>query len=140
MSRLTEHRIDLPWPRPPAGLEGNARVHWRTEHKAKAMVRQTVTLLARAARIPHADHLTVQLVWAPGDNRRRDADNLWPLLKICCDCLARGPRRDWVGLELVPDDTPKWMTKLAPHIEPPPARGMWLHVTAHHNTGEVHRP
>ena len=95
------------------------------------MVRSTVALLARQAGIPKAEHLTVELVWAPGDRRRRDADNLWPLLKSACDALARG-RADWVGLDLVADDTPRFMTKLAPRIAGPeesPQRGMWLFVT-----------
>lgn len=46
-----------------------------------------------------------------------------------CDALARG-RADWVGLDLVPDDTPAWMDKAAPRILPPPEpAGMWLDLT-----------
>jgi len=43
------------------------------------------------------------------------------------DALGRG-RKDWIGLDLVPDDTKEWMAKLTPAIIDPPARGMWLDV------------
>lgn len=138
-------RLNLPYERPPAALVGNTRVHWRRRSADTQQVRGDVLRLATAAglhRLPpdRIGHVTVELVWAPGDRRRRDADNLWPLLKACCDALARGPRRDWIGLELVPDDTPEHMTKLAPRIEPPPAKGMWLDITLHGpTTGEMPR-
>lgn len=122
-------RLHLPYQRPPAALAGNSRAHWRGRDRDTKQVRADVTRLAAAAGLHQTGpwtHIAVTLTWAPGDRRRRDADNLWPLLKACCDALARGPRRDWVGLELVPDDTPQWMTKHAPVIAPPPARGLWL--------------
>lgn len=137
-------RLALPWTRPPAALTGNARcAHWGARSEASQQVRGAVAWLARKARIPRSRHLTVELVWAPGDRRRRDPDNLWPLLKACCDGLARGPRKPslraaaWVGLDLVPDDTPRWMTKLPPRIVGPdetPEIGMWLIVTAEFET------
>lgn len=133
-------QLELPYPRPPKALVGNSRAHWRQRSADTAQVRTTVLLLAKQAGIPVSTHLTVELVWAPGDRRRRDADNLWPMLKVCCDALARGPRRDWIGLELVPDDTPEHMTKLTPRIEAPPARGMWLTVTAHGPTAPAVPP
>lgn len=128
---MTTYRLALPYQRPPSALTGNTRVHWRTRSAQVSEVRNAVKVLATAAKIPPAPHLTVELVWAPGDRRRRDADNLWPLLKTACDALARG-RKDWVGLELVPDDTPAYMEKKAPRIASPDEcaeRGMWLYVT-----------
>lgn len=123
-------RLHLPYERPPAALTANTRAHWRRRSADTRQVRETVLTIAKQAglhRITGIQHVTVELVWAPGDRRTRDADNVYPLLKACCDALARGPRRDWVGLELVPTDTPEHMTKLAPRIEPPPApKGMWL--------------
>ena len=123
-------RLNLPYERPPEALVGNTRAHWRRRSADTRQVRADVERLARAAGLDRlsrpATHITVELVWAPGDRRRRDSDNLWPLLKAACDALARGPRRDWVGLDLVPDDTPAHMTKLAPRIAPPPEQGMWL--------------
>lgn len=110
-------------------LTGNDRKHWRSRATRTRRIRLGVYYEARRAHIPPAGHITVQLHYRPPDNRRRDADNLWPCLKAACDALARGPRRDWVGLEIVPDDTPEHMTKLAPIIHP--ANGeprMWLTV------------
>jgi crossover junction endodeoxyribonuclease RusA len=129
------HRLALPYQRPPKGLYANVRAHWRQRAKDTDQVRADVTTIARQAglhQLGPITHLVVQLMWAPGDKRRRDEDNLWPLLKVCCDALARGPRRDLVGLDLVPDDTPEHMTKLGPVILPPPAEpGMWLVVDVH---------
>lgn len=128
---MTAYRLKLPWRKPPPALWGNARTHWRARARDTREVRTAVALLARQAGIPRSEHLTVELLWAPGDCRRRDADNLWPLLKAASDSLARG-RGDWIGLDLVPDDTPKYFTKLAPRILPPdeaPEPGMWLVVT-----------
>jgi len=125
-------RLTLPYDRPPKALVGNTRVHWRQRSADTKQVRADVMRLAQAAKLhqlkARIEHITVALTWAPGDHRRRDADNLWPLLKACCDALAKG-RRDWVGLELVPDDTPHWMDKRAPVIAPPPDKGMWLDLS-----------
>lgn len=114
---------------PVVPLSANDRLHFRVEAKRVRLIREGVLVRAHAARIPKCQHLTVQLHYRPGDNRRRDSDNLYPTFKAACDALARGPRRDWVGLELVPDDTPEHMTKLAPVIHPGPgARRLWLTV------------
>lgn len=113
------YRLALPWDRPP--LTANQRPHWTTRHRLTADIRTTVAWLARAARIPAADHCTVTLVWAPGDHRRRDEDNLVATLKPCADGL--------VDAGIVPDDTPALMTKRMPQILPPPEPvGMWLDV------------
>jgi crossover junction endodeoxyribonuclease RusA len=128
---VTTYRLALPYERPPAALHGNRRAHWRAEHRDKQAVRSDVTNLALAAQIPKAKHLTVELVWAPGDRRIRDEDNLWPLLKTCCDALARG-RQNLIGLDLVPDDSPRYMDKLKPRIVGPDETrecGMWLNIT-----------
>lgn len=126
-------RLDLPYERPPASLWANTRSHWRRRSAETAKLRADVLLVARSAGLHRwcegqVRHVTAALVWAPGDRRRRDEDNLAPMQKVCCDALARGPRRDWIGLELVPDDTREHFTKLAPRIDPPPAKGMWLEL------------
>ena len=110
-------------------LTANQRLHFRAERQRTKLIREGVMIAAKAAKIPQCEHLIVQLHYRPGDNRRRDEDNLYPTMKACCDALARGPRRDWVGLELVPDDTPRYMTKLGPQIHPGPGkRRLWLTV------------
>lgn len=126
-------RLNLPYERPPKELGGNARAHWRAEAKAKQQLRADVAMIARSAGLHRYEpgairHVTAQLLWAPGDRRKRDEDNLWKVQKIACDALARG-RRDFVGLDLVPDDSPNHFTKLAPRILPPPEpKGMWLEL------------
>lgn len=133
-------KLALPYDRPPKPLWGNARnAHWGERAKWSRIIRSDVMFLARQAKIPQSTHLDVLLSWAPGDLRKRDSDNLWPLLKACCDGLARGKRTlkpgaaNFVGLDLVPDDTPQWMTKHAPLIMAPnecPVKGMWLDIWA----------
>lgn len=120
-------------------LKGNARTaHFAQRHKAvREVIGAVVDVAARAGLSPCA-HLTVRLVWAPGDWRVADDDNLWHLQKVCCDALARGPKRvkalaDVKGLHLVPDDTRQYMDKLAPLIHRPPKgqtgpSGLWLEV------------
>lgn len=109
-------------------LRGNSRPpHWAVRHRAVKQVIHDVATLARAAKIPAGHHLTVQLIWAPGNRRTADVDNLVPLQKVMCDALARG-RKDLPGLHLVPDDRPEFMTKRMPDILLPPVEGLWLLV------------
>lgn len=122
--------LPLPYREPPGPLRGNTRAHWADKAHWTARVRRDVTYLARAAGLRPCAHLTVGLIWAPGDRARRDEDNLTPLLKVCADALARG-RADWTGLQIVPDDTPQWMTKLMPAIVSPPLHGLWLLIDPH---------
>jgi hypothetical protein len=118
-------------------LHANARpAHWAQRHKAVREVIQAVSWAARCAGMRECEHLTVQLVWAPGDRRRADRGNLAIIQKSCVDALARG-RSDIPGLRLVPDDTDRWVEELMPRIDRPPVRaGLWLEVVA---VGE-HRP
>lgn len=111
-------------------LTGNARTaHWAQRHTAVREVVDAVVLLARAARLEPCGHLTVRLVWAPGDNRRADPDLLDPLRKALIDGLARGPRKDLPGLRLVPDDTARYVTRLPSRIDRPPVpAGLWLEL------------
>ena len=101
------YRIDLPWTKPPLSM--NDRMHWRLKAKITREIRDTTRILAIAGHVPKdCRHITVCLHYRPRDNRRRDADNLVPVLKALADGL--------VDYELVPDDTPDLMTKTMPHI------------------------
>ncbi|MFD1145898.1 hypothetical protein [Saccharothrix hoggarensis] len=117
-------------PPQPAPLNANWRLHWSKEHKLAQEIATAVMLRARSLRIPTCDHLTVQIHFAPGNNVKADADNLYPSFKRACDALSRPKHTNWVGLHLVPDDTPQFMTKLEPVIHPGPEheRRLWLTV------------
>jgi crossover junction endodeoxyribonuclease RusA len=112
-------------------LTGNSRPgHWAQRHTAVKEVIDAVTTVAVAARLRPCRYMDVTLVWSPGHHRVADEDNLYPLLKICCDALARGPRKDLPGLRLVADDDSRYMRK-TPRIDRPPIRaGLWLEVVA----------
>lgn len=123
--------LALPYPKPPDSLWGNSRSHWRARSRDTSRVRTDVTMVARSAGLHRwcdgrVKHVTAGLTWAPGDRRVRDDDNLFPMAKVCFDAIARR-RSDLIGLDLVPDDSPAYMEKLAPRILPPPhEKGMWL--------------
>jgi crossover junction endodeoxyribonuclease RusA len=136
LGELEHHRIELPYPEYPRypalslNLRGN---RWATNKDTQA-VRADVARLARY--IEPGKHLIVHLAWRPPKpGISRDEDNMVPLLKACCDGLARGPRRPTVrnpgvaiGLDLVPNDSRAYMTKLMPVILPDGPQGMWLTV------------
>jgi hypothetical protein len=110
-------------------LQGNARnPHWSARAKATRTVIDTVVRVATRAGMRACRHLTIQLVWAPGDMRRADRGNLMALQKACLDALARG-RSDIPGLRLVPDDSDRWVEELVPRIaRPPQPPGLWLQL------------
>ncbi len=110
-------------------LHANARpAHWSQRAKATLVVITAVVDAVTAAGLTPCQHLTVQLVWAPGDHRRADRGNLYPLQKAAIDAMARG-RSDLPGLRLVPDDSDRWVEELTPRIDRPPVvAGLWLEV------------
>ena len=117
MSAIT---IPLPWPKPP--LTGNrtrgnpyARANEvkTAKHEAVVAIRQ-----ANPRRIVGAN---IRLNFRPADKRRRDADGMFPTLKVCQDALvAQGilPDDSWVSVPAAtcqihpPTDEPAvmWLT------------------------------
>jgi hypothetical protein len=137
------YRLHLPYTVPPEALRANSHPHWSARSRDSHQVRNDVVTLARAAglhRLTGVRHITVQLVWAPGDRRRGgDPGNLAPFQKALLDGLtparvvARRVRGrltvvHHVGVGLISDDSPAWATELMPVIIPPPDRGMWFNV------------
>lgn len=103
------YTLDLPYEKPTLSM--NDRLHWREKAKRTQHIRATVHALARKAKVPTGRaSVEVRLHYRPRDNRRRDADNLMPVLKAACDGL--------VDAGLVADDTPELMQKLMPVIHP----------------------
>ncbi|MGC0364784.1 crossover junction endodeoxyribonuclease RusA [Rhodococcus sp. 27YEA15] len=114
--------IRLPYEKPPLSM--NDRQHWAVKARITAGVRRSTQRLAKAAHAPVGlECVAVTLHYRPRDNRRRDTDNLMPVLKACCDGL--------VDHGITADDTPDLMTKHMPVIHPavkgtPPA--LWLEL------------
>ena len=130
------------WERPPLRSNGT-QPHYRVRADTVREIRELVAARARQQgmhRLSGVAHLTFQLHYAPGVNRRIDPPNFYPTLKACVDALSNPRRRidprkgsrAWVGLTIVPDDTPQWVTLRDTVIVPPPEPGprCWLVVTA----------
>lgn len=105
---MSEWRLDLPFSKP---LSLNGRQHHMVKARAVAQVRKDVQVLARAAKIPALDRISVELHYAPRDSRRRDALNLVATLKPCEDGI--------VDAGVVPDDTAEFVVPTMPVIDPP---------------------
>lgn len=105
---ITYWRLTLPLTAP---LSLNSRQHHMVKAREVAQVRRDVAVLARAAKIPALPRITVELHYAPRDNRRRDALNLVATLKPCEDGL--------VDAGVVPDDTADFVIPTIPVIDPP---------------------
>ena len=99
--------IHIPLTTNPLSLNG--RQHWRTKAKHTKQWR-TFAFLA-ANRYPELGACDVTLRWFVTDRRRRDEDNLYPLLKALCDGL--------VDAGVVRDDTADLMGKRC-RIDPAP--------------------
>jgi crossover junction endodeoxyribonuclease RusA len=114
MSRTWE--IRLPWTAPPASA--NDRDHWRVKAKKVAEIRAAAADIAHYYVVMPADdwaeppHIRVGLLYVPRDRRRRDPDNLVvPLFKALVDGI--------VDAGIVPDDTPRYVTREFPVIAEP---------------------
>lgn len=98
------------WTKAPLSL--NDRKHYMAKAKITAEMRSEMH--ARARHIPDLGKCEVRLVWVVNDRRRRDEENVVPVLKALCDGL--------VDAEVVEDDTPEFMVKFMPEIRFAPKR------------------
>lgn len=120
---MSEYTLDLGYTSVPLSM--NSRVHWTRSAAITKSIRCGAWALAEQAKLPTGcDHVTVCLHYRPRDNRRRDTDNLMPVLKASADGL--------VDAGLVADDTPQYMSKLMPVIHPAEKGqpgSLWLTIT-----------
>ena len=136
------------WDRPPLRANGTQPNRWDRARIVKG-IRTLVAARAQQQgmhRMGEVRHLTIQLWYAPGVRRHIDPPNFYPTVKACVDALTNphrklNPRKGstpWVGLTIVPNDTPRYVTLLDTVIVEPPAPGprCWLTVTADPVTGE----
>jgi crossover junction endodeoxyribonuclease RusA len=89
----------------------NSREHWAQKARKAREWRNATALLARQAKIPTCERITVSLELWPFDKRRRDPDNLLLVLKHCIDGL-----RD---ANVIADDTGDQVSFSTPVIHPP---------------------
>jgi len=87
----------------------NARPHWAVRAKSTARTREWAMNAATEALIPPLEHGIVEMVWTVPTKTRRDEENPMYDYKAICDGL--------VDAGVLPDDIPKYMTKLMPVIE-----------------------
>ncbi|HET9889704.1 MAG TPA: hypothetical protein VFQ42_04315 [Mycobacterium sp.] len=122
----TGWRVDVPMV---AGRAGERRPWTENDHVTHPVraryaktIRSAVWQALGELWIPAQDHVTVCLHYRPGDNRRRDTDNLTTSAKPSFDAV--------VDAGIVKDDTPEWMTKLMPVIHGGrERRALWLEIT-----------
>lgn len=114
--------IPLPWTAPP--VSQNDRQHHHVKAKAVALALAEARMAIRVARVEPVAGAEVTLHYRVPDRRRRDADNLAVVLKVCQDALvAEGviPRDDWVCV-------PKSGQQIHPPTDEPSA--MWLELSS----------
>ena len=118
---MTTYEIDVPLWKGKPPLTMNQRLHWRQRAERTRVTRHAVGIRAVALHLAPADHVSVQLHYASGDNRRRDTDNLVATLKPCVDGL--------VDAGLVVDDDPAHVTTIMPTIHNGPgSRRLWITI------------
>ena len=92
------------WTKAPLSL--NYRLHRMAEAKITRELRTLMKVLAGI--LEPMERCEVELVWIVKDKRKRDEENIVPVLKALCDGL--------VDAGVVPDDTPEFMVKRMPAI------------------------
>ena len=100
--------FDLNIPKPPPGLSANDRFHHMVKARATADVRATLYWLCARCNVPAMARCRVDVVWVVKDRRRRDTDNLAPLLKAIYDGIGSDKG---TSAHIVPDDAPEFMEK-----------------------------
>ncbi len=114
---LRQWTLNLPITKP---LSMNDRDHrWKKARDTKT-VRDATHVLAKHARIPPLRRVSIELHYAPRDNRRRDAINLTATVKPVEDGL--------VDAGVVPDDTAEFVEPTPAVIDPPTGQGVRLYV------------
>ncbi|MFB9926029.1 hypothetical protein ACFORO_12380 [Amycolatopsis halotolerans] len=115
--------IDVPLHKGKPPLTHNLRLHRQEEARRAKKIRESVGWKAKAMLLGHHRHITVQLHYLPGDNKRRDAPNLTATSKPAIDGL--------VDAGLVRDDNDDYVTEIMPiiHRGQGQPRRLWLAIT-----------
>lgn len=103
---MFEATIHIPLAKNPLSL--NARLHWRSKAALTKQWREFVHY--SSLRFPHCEAVDVTLTWFVTDSIRRDEDNLYGLLKACCDGLVP---------HVTDDDTANYQSKTCRIVRAP---------------------
>ena len=90
----------------PAGLKllsQNDRLHWSARNRISQGIKKAAWAMAINARIPRLERVEIQGIYDPPDRRRRDGDNLAPVLKAVADGIVAAGR--------LPDDDSKHVVR-----------------------------
>lgn len=126
-------RVDLPWTKPPLTgnrTRGNPYARAGEVKAAKAQAQAAI----RAANVHPIVGAEVELHFRPSTKQRRDADGLFPTLKVCQDALVLAgvlPEDSWVTV-------PSATCRIHPPTGEPAA--MWIALTHVHEYDQETRP
>ncbi|ALA48494.1 RusA-like Holliday junction resolvase [Mycobacterium phage Lolly9] len=84
-----EHRLTVPFKRPPMTANDQRRAHWAVVAKAKKQVGDVVEWQARRAGIKDLGPSVVSVLWYTPTKRATDSDSLGPFVKGALDGLVR---------------------------------------------------
>jgi hypothetical protein len=116
--------IPLPWSKPPlTGNRTRGNPYARANEVKAAKIRACAAITNTDPMIPGVVAADVTLHFRPGTKQRRDADGLFPTLKVCQDAL--------VLMGVLPDDSWVHVPAATCRIHPPngePA-AMWLELS-----------
>ena len=97
-------------------LSLNGRGHWSERNKISQQWKMAAWALARQARIPAVQRVSLLAEYRPPDRRRRDSDNFTPTVKACIDGI--------VAAGVIPDDeAPRYVADITCRIGKPVLHG-----------------
>ena len=103
-------------------LSLNGRLHWRERHARNEMIKGATIVMARQAKIPPLDRVTITAEFQPPDRRRRDPDNVAVAAKAAIDGV--------VAAGILAGDDSRFVASVTCVIgEPYPQGRLVLHVT-----------
>ncbi|HEY9251577.1 MAG TPA: hypothetical protein VIP06_02880 [Nocardioides sp.] len=115
--------LTLPYQTPPLTL--NMRLHHKAKWRLEQQLQADAMVLARAAKVPACERISVELHWRPRARRARDGDNLFATIKPLVDGIRKAG--------VISDDDSTRVVHRNPVIHPPesaaPHGGLWLVIT-----------
>lgn len=86
---MSDHKLVLPFKRPPMSANEARRAHYQVQAKAKKAVAEVVYGHAMQQGVKDLLPSVVTFTWFVPDRRRRDVDGLGPFVKAALDALVK---------------------------------------------------